>query len=42
MLIIASAAVAGLGNETVNVPAVAVLFPSKSNATHNLSDLSSL
>ena len=38
MLIIASAGVVGLGNETLNVPLVAVLFPEKSNTTHNLSD----
>ena len=37
MLIIASAGVDGLGNETLNVPLVAVLFPEKSNTTHNLS-----
>jgi hypothetical protein len=38
MLIIASAAVVGSGNETLNVPFVAVLLPEKSNTTHNLSD----
>jgi hypothetical protein len=37
MLIIASAGDVTLGNETLNVPLVAVLFPEKSNATHNLS-----
>ena len=36
MLIIALAGVDGLGNEIVNVPLVAVLFPPKSNTTHNL------
>ena len=38
MLIIASAGVAGLGKEILNVPLVAVLSPSKSNTTHNLSE----
>ena len=42
MLMIASAGVEGLGNVIVNVPLVQVLFPLKSNTTHNLSDLSSL
>jgi hypothetical protein len=37
MLIIASAAVAGLGKVILNVPLVAVLSPLKSNTTHNLS-----
>ena len=39
---IALAGVLGSGNEIVNVPLVAVLFPPKSNTTHNLSALVSL
>ena len=35
---IASAAVAGLGKETLNVPLVQVFVQLKSNTTHNLFD----
>ena len=42
MLMIASAAVLGLGKEIVNVPLVQLLVPSKSRITHNLFDAVSL
>ena len=38
MLIMAFAGVVTGGNVILNVPAVAVLLPEKSNTTHNLSD----